>query len=337
MDSPFYALGIETSCDDTAASVMNENCEIVSNILSSQNIFHAKYGGIVPEVASRKHLELIPYVVDCSIKDSNLSLKDISLISVTYGPGLVGSLLVGVDFAKALSLALNIPFVGVNHLEGHLLSPLIENKELYYPYLGVIISGGHTEFIIVYNPGEYKRVGGTVDDACGEAIDKFGKLIGIDYPAGAKIEKLSRSGEKDAFKFTTPKVKLGEYYVSFSGTKTFVSNLVKSFKESEIEKVKADLAASLQESLFTQISKVVKKILEEYDLHNVAISGGVSSNERLREILKENLRLNDRLFYPNRILCTDNAAMIAYAGLMKFRRQGGDSLNLPVVSRLSIG
>jgi N6-L-threonylcarbamoyladenine synthase len=337
MKNSFYVLGIETSCDDTAASVVNSTREIISNVLSSQNTFHAKYGGIVPEVASRKHLELLPYVVDCAVSRANLSLKDISIVSVTYGPGLVGSLLVGVDFAKALSLSLNIPFVGVNHLEGHLLSPFIENKDLTFPYLGVIISGGHTEFIVVCSEGGYKRVGGTVDDACGEALDKFGKLIGIDYPAGPKVEELSKMGNKYAFSFPVPKIKLGEYYVSFSGIKTYVSNLIKNLKPEEIEKIKADLASSFQEALFIQILIVIKRIIGDFKLERIAISGGVAANSRLRELLKENLEGKAQLFFPSKILCTDNAAMIAYAGLIKYRRAGEDPLNLPVVSRLLLG
>ncbi len=337
MNDPFFVLGIETSCDDTGASVLNEKGKIISNVLSQQNVFHAKYGGIVPEIAGRKHLELLPYVADCSLKEANLNLKDISLLSVTYGPGLVSSLLVGVDFTKALSFALRIPFVGVNHLEGHLLSPLIENKELNFPYLGVIVSGGHTEFIIVYKKGEYKKVGGTVDDACGEALDKFGKLIGIDYPAGAKIEELSRSGKSDAFKFSVPKIKKGEYYVSFSGIKTYVSNLIKSFNEKDLDLIKADLAASFQEALFNQIVLVVEKIIKDYNINKIAISGGVAANERLRLMLKEKFKNEANIFFPSKFLCTDNAGMIGYAGLLKFKRVGGNDLSLPVNSHLSIG
>lgn len=337
MNSHFYVLGIETSCDDTAGSILNWNGEIISNVLSNQDYFHAKYGGIVPEIAGRRHLELLPYVIDCTLKMANLNHKDVSLISVTYGPGLVSSLLVGVDFAKALSLALNIPFVGVNHLEGHLLSPKIENKNLTYPYLGVIISGGHTEFIIVFGEGEYRKVGGTVDDACGEALDKFGKLIGIDYPSGAKIEELSKNGRKDAFKFPQPKIKRSEFCVSFSGIKTYVSNLIKSYGKEEIELIMADLAASFQEALFNQIALVISRIIESYKVDKVAISGGVAANERLRNLLREKLKEEVDIFYPSKILCTDNAGMIGYAGLLKFKRTGGDELSLPIISHLSLG
>lgn len=337
MNNRFFALSIETSCDDTGASVLNDKGEIISNVLSQQNVFHAKYGGIVPEIASRKHLELLPYVVDCALKEANLNLKDISLLTVTHGPGLVSSLLVGVDFTKALAFALRIPFVGVNHLEGHLLSPLIENKELTYPYLGVIISGGHTEFVIVYKEGEYKKIGGTVDDACGEALDKFGKLIGIDYPAGVKIEELSKSGKSDAFKFTVPRIKKGEFYVSFSGIKTYVSNLIKSINEKDLDLIKADLAASFQKALFNQIILVLEKIIKDYNINKIAISGGVAANERLRLMLKEKFNDKTEVFFPSKILCTDNAAMIGYAGLLKFKRTAEDDLSLPVNSHLSIG
>lgn len=337
MNDQFFILGIETSCDDTGASVLNEKGKIISNVLSQQNVFHAKYGGIVPEIAGRKHLELLPYVVDCALKEANLNLKDISLLTVTHGPGLVSSLLVGVDFTKALSFALRIPFVGVNHLEGHLLSPLIENRGLDFPYLGVIISGGHTEFVIVYKKGEYEKVGGTLDDACGEAIDKFGKLIGIDYPAGAKIEELSKSGKSDTFKFPIPKIKKGEFYVSFSGIKTYVSNLIKGFSEKDLDLIKADLAASFQEALFNQIILVVEKIIKDYNIDKIAIGGGVAANERLRLMLKEKFSDKAEVFSPSKILCTDNAGMIGYAGLLKFKRTGGDDLSLPVNSHLSIG
>jgi N6-L-threonylcarbamoyladenine synthase len=329
-------VGIETSCDDTACSLINEKIEINSNVLSSQTTFHTKYGGIVPEIASRKHLELITLVLEEALKNADKKLKDLDLLAVTYGPGLVGSLLVGVDFVKTLSLILNKPFVGVNHLEGHLLSPLIENKPLSFPYLGIIISGGHTEFVIVVDFGKYEKIGETVDDACGEALDKFGKLIGLDYPAGPIIESMSINGDSNRFHFTIPKIKDKEFSVSYSGYKTAAMNIIKNMSEQELSTEKNNLASSFQEALFTQIAIIIEKILDKTKLDKIAFSGGVASNNRLRILINEKLVNRAEIYFPSKVLCTDNAAMIAFTGYMKYQRSGPDNLSLCVQSRLDI-
>lgn len=329
-----YILGIETSCDDTAASVMTEDGKMLSNVLSSQNEFHAKYGGIVPEIASRKHLELISLVVKDALDRAGISLDQLSLLAVTYGPGLVGSLLIGVDYVKSLSLALNKPFVGVNHLEGHLLSPLIDHPEMEFPYLGVIVSGGHTMFVLVSDFGVYQKVAETIDDACGEALDKFGKLLSIPYPAGPLIEKLAKSGNPKAYAFTMPIIRDNLFGLSFSGFKTAATQIIKEIPLQELSEKTPDLCASYQDILFRQILRMTKRIIEKYPCKCVAFSGGVSANRTLYEMIS---RISLPVYFPSKILSTDNAGMIAYAGYHKFLRSGADNLSLPVLSRLDLG
>jgi N6-L-threonylcarbamoyladenine synthase len=330
-----YILGIETSCDDTAASVMTEHGIILSNVLSSQNEFHAKYGGIVPEVASRKHLELISFVVKDACDRAGISLSQLSLIAVTYGPGLVGSLLIGVDYSKALSIALNKPFVGVNHLEGHLLSPFLEHPDIAFPFLGVIVSGGHTLFTIVSDFGEYHKIAETIDDACGEALDKFGKLCSIPYPAGPLIEKLAKAGNAKAYPFTMPIIRDNFYGLSFSGFKTAASQIIKNIPVEQLTDKTPDLCASYQDILFRQILRMINRIIDKNKVTCVVVSGGVSANRTMYEMFRSKLSLP--VYFPSKILSTDNAGMIAFAGWKKFLRSGADSLTLPVLSRLDIG
>lgn len=330
-----YILGIETSCDDTAASVIREDGQVLSNVLSSQNAFHAKYGGIVPEIASRKHLELISHVVKEACDKAEIHLSDLSLLACTHGPGLVGSLLIGVDYVKALSVALNKPFVGVNHLEGHLLSPMIEHPLVDFPFLGVIVSGGHTVFTIVSDFGDYRKVAETIDDACGEALDKFGKLLSLPYPAGPAIEKLAKGGDSKRYSFTMPIIRDNFYGLSFSGFKTAASQIIKDIPPENLSERTPDLCASYQDILFRQILRMILRILDKNKLTGVAVSGGVSANRTMYEMFESKLTLP--LYFPSKILSTDNAAMIAFAGLKKYSRQGADTLTLPVISRLDIG
>jgi len=330
-----YILGIETSCDDTAASVIQEDGTILSNVLSSQNAFHSKYGGIVPEIASRKHLELISYVVKEACDLASLSLSRLDLLAVTYGPGLVGSLLIGVDYVKALQVALNKPFVGVNHLEGHLLSPFLENPSIEFPFLGVVVSGGHTVFLLVSDFGEYQKVAETIDDACGEALDKFGKMLSIPYPAGPLIEKIAKAGNPKAYPFTMPIIRDNFYGLSFSGFKTAASQLIKNIPMEQLTERTPDLAASYQDVLFRQLLRMIHRILDKHRVTCVAVSGGVSANRTMYEMFSSKIPLP--VYFPSKLLSTDNAGMIAFAGWKKFLRKGADSLALPVLSRLDIG
>jgi N6-L-threonylcarbamoyladenine synthase len=330
-----YVLGIETSCDDTAVAVMRSDLTILSNVLSSQNTFHAKYGGIVPEIASRKHLELISFVVKEALDKARITLDEASLLAVTHGPGLVGSLLIGVDYVKAISVATGKPFVGVNHLEGHLLSPLLEHPEIDFPYLGIIVSGGHTLFVIVTDFGKYRKVAETIDDACGEALDKFGKLLSIPYPAGPIIERLATGGDPKKYPFTMPNIRDNLYGLSFSGFKTAASQIIKNIPLEDLSEKTPDLCASYQDILFRQILRMTKRILEKHRVTSVAVSGGVSANQTMFEMFSSKLEIP--VYFPSKILSTDNAGMIAFAGYRKFIRHGSDPLDMPVLSRLDIG
>ncbi|MCK5849229.1 MAG: tRNA (adenosine(37)-N6)-threonylcarbamoyltransferase complex transferase subunit TsaD [Caldisericia bacterium] len=326
-------LGIETSCDDTAVAVVNSDGEILSNVLSSQTEFHAKYGGIVPEIASRKHLELISHVCFESLEKAQIKWSDIDLISVTKGPGLVGSLLVGVEYARGLSVVLKKPIKGINHMEGHLLSPLLTQK-VPFPYMGLVISGGHTEFVLVEKSGKYLKVSSTVDDACGESLDKFGKQIGILYPAGPLIEKLAIEGNSKAYQFPLPKVKKDPLAMSFSGLKTSVMHVITSLSSEDLLKEKQNLCASYQYALFRHVLVTAKKVVLKYPVRALTISGGVSANMNLYKTLSDGLSVP--VFKPAKKLSTDNAAMIAYAGFLRFKAEGPDSLNFEVFSNLPL-
>ncbi len=327
-------LGIETSCDDTSASVYEVKQGVLSVVLSSQEVFHQKYGGIVPEIASRKHLEVLPWVAEHALLEAQTKWSELDLIAVTHGPGLVGSLLVGVDYAKTLSMGLERPVVAVNHLEGHLLSPLMDHPDIAFPFLGIIVSGGHTEYILVKGIGEYEKVAETVDDACGEALDKFGKMLGIPYPAGPIIERKAQNGSKNAYAFPLPKVKKSTLALSFSGLKTSAMLLLKSLGCDQTSQEIAHLCASYQHALFHQLLVVARRVLNHYPVKAVTLSGGVAANQTLRDMFQQSL--SAPCFFPGRKWCTDNAAMIAYAGYHQHRLRGADALTFPVVSRLSI-
>ena len=327
-------LGIETSCDDTSCSVYDTDQGIRSVVLSSQEVFHQKYGGIVPEIASRKHLEVLPWVAEHALLEAQTQWDELDLIAVTHGPGLVGSLLVGVDYAKTLSMGLGRPIVAVNHLEGHLLSPMMDHSDIAFPFLGIIVSGGHTEYILVKAIGRYEKVAETVDDACGEALDKFGKLLGIPYPAGPLIEKKAQEGSKNAYAFPLPKVKKSTFALSFSGLKTSAMLLLKSLGSDQTSLEVAHLCASYQHALFHQLLVVAKRVLHQYPVKAVTLSGGVAANQTLRDLFQSSLPVP--CFFPGRKWCTDNAGMIAFTGYHQYRLRGADALTFPVVSRLSI-
>ncbi len=314
-------LGIDTSCDDTAAAVVENGHRIISNVVSNQDKIHAKYGGIVPELASRRHIEMIWPVVDEAMKQAKLDFKDLSAIAVTNGPGLIGSLLVGGCFAKSLAYVNNIPMVAVNHLEGHIFSTFLEFKP-EFPFLALVVSGGHTSIYLVKKIGEYVEVGRTRDDAAGEAYDKVAKLLGYGYPGGPVIDQLASRGNAEAIDF--PRANLKESFdFSFSGLKTSVLyHIKKNPKES-----KEDIAASFQSAVTDVLVSRMIEIAEKKDIKYIALSGGVSANQHLRKMINEKASEKKlETYLPSLNLCTDNAAMIASAGYYRFTH--GERANL---------
>jgi N6-L-threonylcarbamoyladenine synthase len=322
-------LGIDTSCDDTSVAVV-EDRKILSNIVSSQIKFHSKYGGIVPEIASRKHIEWIWDVTEKALTDAKVTLEEIDLIAVCYGPGLIGSLLVGLCFAKALSFASKKPIVGVNHLEGHIQAVFLEEKYPEFPFLSLIVSGGHTCIYRVEDFGKYIECGRTRDDAAGEAYDKIAKMIGLLYPGGPKIDSLAKEGNPN--KYSLPKPFLhGSFDFSFSGLKTAVKLLIKdlNMEESNVtEDFKKDLSAIFQQVVVDVLIEKIKWALKEEKLTRVVITGGVAANSELRNRAMELEKEGIEVYLPSKTLCTDNAAMIAVAGLHKFQRKEVSDLYL---------
>jgi len=323
-------LGIETSCDETAAAVVEDGIRVRSNVVSSQ-LVHADYGGVVPELASREHIRGIVPVATAALGQAGVKLAEIDLVAATFAPGLVGALLVGLPFAKGLSLALGVPFVGVNHLEGHLFALRLEYPELRPPFLAAVLSGGHSELLIVEDWCSYRRLGSTVDDACGEAFDKAAKLLGLSYPGGRLLEELARQG-KPAIEF--PVADPGGLDFSFSGLKTAVLYYLRDHPEAN----RADVAASFQEAAIGQVLNRVERALKETGFGRLGVSGGVAANSRLRQRLAQVCQRHGvELLIPRPGFCTDNAAMIAAAGCERFRRFGPSSLDLPARARLDLG
>ncbi len=330
-------LAIESSCDETAAAVVVNGREILSNVISSQIAFHTQYGGVVPEIASRKHIEKINQVIEQALTDAGTKLGEIDAIGVTYGPGLVGALLVGVAEAKAISFAKNIPLVGVHHIEGHICANYIENKELEPPFLCLVVSGGHTHLVKVLDYGVYEVLGRTRDDAAGEAFDKVARAIGLGYPGGPKIEKVAKEGNPYAIAFPRAKVADGPYDFSFSGLKSAVLNYLNGCNMKGIPVVQADVAASFQKAVSDVLCANVEKALEEFGAEKFAIAGGVASNGTLREALREVCEKHGAAFYsPSPIFCTDNAAMIGVAAYYDFMAGKRDGLDLNAVPNLRL-
>jgi N6-L-threonylcarbamoyladenine synthase len=332
-------LGIETSCDETAASIIQQEkngVKILSNVVSSQTDVHKKFGGVVPELAARSHLEKIDLIVKKAIKDSGVEIKNIDAIASTGGPGLVVCLSVGLNFGKAFAASLNKPFIAINHLEGHALSPML-NSKIKFPYLLLLISGGHSQFLSVEGLGKYKRLGTTIDDAVGEAFDKTAKLLGIEFPGGAQIEKYAEKGDPKRFILPKPIINRGGCNLSFAGLKTAVLKLSKNIKS---KKDKYDLAASFQSTIEEILSHKSKVSFNEFKKRNknknniFVIAGGVASNKKIRVKLKE-LSLKEKFqpIFPPIDLCSDNAAMIAMAGLENYKKKKFDSLNFAVNPR----
>lgn len=326
-------LAIESSCDETAAAVVVNGRDLRSNVISSQIALHTLYGGVVPEIASRKHIEKINQVIEQALSDANMTLDDIDAIGVTYGPGLVGALLVGVAEAKAISFARNIPLVGVHHIEGHISANYIENKELEPPFLCLVVSGGHTHLVRVADYGKYEILGRTRDDAAGEAFDKVARAIGLGYPGGPKIEKVSHEGNPQAIDFPRAKIADGVYDFSFSGLKSAVLNYLNGCRMKDIPINQADVAASFQKSVTDVLVEHAMRAIDEYHIDKFAIAGGVASNGVIREAMRSACEKKGVAFYhPSPILCTDNAAMIgaaAYYDYIAGKRAGYDLNAIP--------
>ena len=317
-------LAIDTSCDDTAAAVLLNGRKVLSNIVSSQHGIHQKYGGVVPELASRRHIEAIVPIVHEALERAGVRLQELDGIAVTQGPGLVGSLLVGLSFAKSLSFAAGIPFVGVNHIEGHLSAIFLEENPPRFPYIGLVVSGGHTSLFRVEGFGHYKILGRTRDDAAGEAFDKVAKFLHLGYPGGPVIDELSRSGDPKAIRFPRPSLSKHSFDFSFSGLKTAVVNFVKAHPEPEggyEGKAVRDIVASFQEAVADVLVKKTFQAAESEEVKRIVLSGGVAANRRLRlKMGEEASRQKKKVYIPASFLCTDNAAMVGVVGYESLKR-----------------
>ena len=332
-----YILGIESSCDDTSAAIL-KNGIVLSNIIANQNI-HKKYGGVVPELASRAHLSNIIPVIDAALKESNVKLKQISAIAFTRGPGLMGSLIIGTEFSKGLALSLDIPVIDVNHMQAHILVHFINNSNLKptFPFLGVTISGGHTQFILVEEHFKMKIIGQTLDDAIGEAFDKCGKKIGLDYPAGPEIDTLAREGNELKYEFPLPKVKNGN--ISYSGTKTAFINFLHKNKlknKNFIDDNLNDICASIQKNLIDNLLNKVESLSSENNLKTIVFGGGVSANSYLKARMKNASKTNNwKVYIPKLEYSTDNAAMIGIVGHLKYKESIESNLSSTPSPRLT--
>ena len=331
-------LAIESSCDETAAAVVRNGREVLSNIISSQIDLHTLYGGVVPEIASRKHIERIDQVIGEALRTAGMELGDMDAIAVTYGPGLVGALLVGVSAAKAISFATGIPLIGVHHIEGHISANYIESKELEPPFVCLVVSGGHSHLVKVMDYGRYEILGRTRDDAAGEAFDKVARAIGLGYPGGPKIDKVSGEGDPDAVKFPRAKVAGAVYDFSFSGLKSAVLNYINSCEMKGIAICQADIAASFQKAVVDVLVEHSMQAVQECGMKKFAIAGGVASNSALRQALTEECEKRGIAFYrPSPVLCTDNAAMIGAAAYYEYRNGVRHGYNLNAVPNLKLG
>jgi N6-L-threonylcarbamoyladenine synthase len=335
-------LGIESTCDETACSVVRSGREILSNIVSSQIDLHKTYGGVVPELACRRHIDLMLPVIDQALSEAQTTLNDIDLIAVAYGPGLIGALLIGLSTAKALSLALQKPFIGVNHIEAHLYAALMSNEEsIQFPCLGIVVSGGHTAIVLIKELGVYELIAQTVDDALGEAFDKVAKLLELPYPGGPQIENLALNGDAYRFSFKAGQVKGHPLDFSFSGLKTAVLYTLRGKHPHEIhqlsitEKDRCDLAASFQRAALEDIVKKSLIAAEKFNTRTLIFGGGVTQNQSLRRLFTLESRGRHRLIWPSFGLSLDNAAMIAGLGYFRYRLQGkGDPMNLEPLTRI---
>ena len=331
-------LAIESSCDETAASVVRNGREVLSNVISSQIALHTLYGGVVPELASRKHIEKINQVIESALSEAGVTLEDITAIGVTYGPGLVGALLVGVAEAKAIAFAAKKPLVGVHHIEGHVSANFIEHPDLEPPFVCLIVSGGHTHLVIVKDYGEFEIIGRTRDDAAGEAFDTVARAVGLGYPGGPKVDKAAKEGNPHAIEFPRAKIEGSPYDFSFSGLKSAVLNHLNKCKMQGEEIVAADIAASFQRCVVEVLVEHAIMAAKDYHIKKLAIAGGVASNSGLRSAMEEACKKNQIKFYhPSPIFCTDNAAMIGVAAYYEFLKGTRHGMDLNAVPNLKLG
>ncbi|HBF37981.1 MAG TPA: tRNA (adenosine(37)-N6)-threonylcarbamoyltransferase complex transferase subunit TsaD [Firmicutes bacterium] len=334
--SRFLTLGIESSCDDTSVAVIEDGYKIRSNIISSQIDLHQKFGGVVPELAARSHLEAIGPIYQLALKEAGVTIDDIQLIAATYGPGLVGSLLIGLSFAKGLALSTQIPFIGVNHIEGHIYANVLGHPEIKPPLICLTVSGGHTDLLWMGKWGSYQILGQTTDDAAGEAFDKIARVLGLGYPGGPYIDKIAK-GAQDDLEFVKKGNLTNTYNFSFSGLKTAVINYIQHQKQLGLELNVPRIAASFQRNVVIQLTAKLFHAIEKYDVNTVLLSGGVAANSLLRESCRnQTTRLGKQLFFPELQLCTDNAAMIAAAGYYHYLHAGPGDLDVTAEPNLKL-
>lgn len=331
-------LAIESSCDETSAAIVINGREVLSNVISSQIEIHEKFGGVVPEVASRKHIEVINAVVEEALEKADMKLSDLDAIGVTYGPGLVGALLVGLQYAKGLAYSLDLPLIGVNHIEGHICANFIEHKDLKPPFVSLVVSGGHTFIVYVKNYGEYEIIGETRDDAAGEAYDKVARAIGLGYPGGPKIDKLSKEGNPNSISFPRARFHDDTLDFSFSGLKSAVLNYLnkKSMQNEEVNA--ADVAASFQKAVVEVLTDNAMVTCEKRGIDRIAIAGGVASNSGLREnLINKGNEKGIKILFPSLELCTDNAAMIGSAAYYQWELGNVSTMDLNAKPNLKLG
>ncbi|WP_373779066.1 tRNA (adenosine(37)-N6)-threonylcarbamoyltransferase complex transferase subunit TsaD [Glaesserella sp.] len=330
-------LGIETSCDETGVAIYDEQRGLVANQLYSQIEMHADYGGVVPELASRDHIRKTLPLIQAALKQANLAAKDIDGIAYTAGPGLVGALLVGSTIARSLAYAWNVPALGVHHMEGHLLAPMLEEKVPEFPFIALLVSGGHTQLVKVDNVGEYELLGESIDDAAGEAFDKTAKLLGLDYPGGAALAKLAEQGSPNRFVFPRPMTDRPGLDFSFSGLKTFAANTISANSDENgllDQQTRCDIAHAFQQAVIDTLMIKCRRALQQTGYKRLVIAGGVSANKQLRTDLAQLMQqIGGEVFYPRPQFCTDNGAMIAYAGFLRLKQGERSDLSVSVKPR----
>lgn len=336
-EKDIYILGIESSCDETAAAVVKNGREVLSNIISSQIVIHRKFGGVVPEIASRKHIENIMPVIDAALREANVSLEQIDAVAVTYGPGLVGALLVGLSAAKSLAWAADKPLIGVNHLEGHVFANFLADEDLKPPFMALVVSGGHTALLKVTGYNSFELLGQTRDDAAGEAFDKIARVMGLPYPGGPEIERLAMGGNDEAMHF--PLAKLDKpYEFSFSGLKSAVINYLHNQEQAGREVNRSDVAASFQRAVVDALVKQAVQAMQAMGYQKIVLAGGVSANKTLQNTLAQAMEgIGAQLVHPTPILCTDNAVMIACRGYFMYQVGIKSPLDLNAVPSLKLG